>query len=59
MASFMPAAPDQASEAQTCLEVDLFEVSAEHAQLDLEDETQAAEAIGLAEPAARLTASSR
>ncbi len=44
---------DQVGQAQTCLGVDLFEVIAELAQLDLEDGTQAAEAIRLAERAER------
>lgn len=44
---------DQAGEPQTCMAVDLFEVIAELAQLDLEDGTQAAEAVGLAERAQR------
>ena len=44
---------DQLGEPQTCLAVDLFEVIAELAQLDLEDETQAAEAMSIAERAER------
>ena len=44
---------DHVDEPQTCLAVDLFEVIAELAQLDLEDRTQAAEAISLAERAGR------
>lgn len=44
---------DQVDEPQTCLAVDLFEVIAELAQLCLEDRTQAAEAISLAERAGR------
>jgi hypothetical protein len=44
---------DQVGEPQSCLRVDLFEVIAELAQLDLEDEGQAAEAIRLAEQAER------
>ena len=43
----------RAGEPQTCLRVDLFEVIAELAQLDLDDEGQAAEAIRLAEQAER------
>jgi hypothetical protein len=39
--------------AQICLAVDLFEVIAELAGLDLERHEQAAEAIGLAEEAQR------
>ena len=42
---------DRLGEPQSCLGVDLFEVIAELAQLDLEDEAQAAEAIRLAERA--------
>ena len=44
---------DQTCQPQTCLGVDLFEVIAELAQLDLEDRRQAAEAIRLAERAER------
>jgi hypothetical protein len=40
-------------EPQTCWGEDLFEVIAELAQLDLDDDTQAAEAVGLAEQALR------
>jgi hypothetical protein len=42
-------APD--SETQTCLGLDLFEIVAELAELDLEDGAQAAEAIKLASSA--------
>lgn len=42
---------DQLGEPQTCLGVDLFEVIAELAQLDLDHAAQAAEAIRLAERA--------
>ena len=42
---------DRLGEPQSCLGVDLFEVIAELAQLDLEDAAQAAEAIRLAERA--------
>jgi hypothetical protein len=42
---------DCTSEAQVCLAVDLFEVIAELAGLDLEQREQAAEAIALAEHA--------
>lgn len=41
------------SEPQTCLGVDLFEVIAELADLDLDDTEQAAEAISLADQAQR------
>jgi hypothetical protein len=44
---------DAAHGAQICLAVDLFEVIAELAGLDLERHEQAAEAIGLAEEALR------
>jgi hypothetical protein len=44
---------DAAHMAQICLAVDLFEVIAELAGLDLERHEQAAEAIGLAEEAQR------
>ena len=44
---------DQLGVPQSCLGVDLFEVIAELAQLNLEDGTQAAEAISLAERAQR------
>jgi hypothetical protein len=39
---------DTVSEAQICLPIDLFEVIAELAGLDLEDDGQSAEAVGLA-----------
>jgi hypothetical protein len=39
---------DTTSEAQICLPIDLFEVIAELAGLDLEDDQQSAEAVGLA-----------
>jgi len=42
-----------AAETQICLGVDLFEVIAELAGLDLEDSAQAAEAVALAEDAIR------
>jgi hypothetical protein len=41
----------EAADAQVCLAVDLFEVIAELAALDLEQSDQAAEAIGLADDA--------
>jgi hypothetical protein len=44
---------DHVTEPQTCLSVDLFEVIAELADLDLDDTTQAAEAISLADQAQR------
>ncbi len=44
---------EEAGEPQTCMAVDLFEVIAELARLDLEDRAQAAEAVGLAERAQR------
>ena len=44
---------DQDGEPQTCLGIDLFEVIAELAQLDLDDGTQTAEAIRLAALAER------
>ena len=44
---------DQVGAPQTCLRVDLFEVIAELAGLDLDDEGQATEAIHLAEQAER------
>jgi hypothetical protein len=44
---------DQFGEPQTCWGVDLFEVIAELAQLDLDDRSQAAEAIQLASRAHR------
>lgn len=43
----------EAGEPQTCLAVDLFEVIAELAQLELEDARQAEEAIRLAKEAQR------
>ena len=42
---------DDVTEPQTCLSVDLFEVIALLAALDLDDATEAAEAISLAEAA--------
>jgi hypothetical protein len=42
---------DAAEEAQICLGVDLFEVVAELAELDLDDEEQAEEATRLADDA--------
>jgi hypothetical protein len=39
---------DTMNEAQICLAVDLFEVIAELAGLDLDDDSQSAEAVGLA-----------
>jgi hypothetical protein len=42
---------DEASEPQICLAVDLFEVIAELAELDLERQDQAAEALALANDA--------
>jgi hypothetical protein len=44
---------DESGEPQTCLGVDLFEVIAELVHLDLEDQTQGAEAASLAECAKR------
>jgi hypothetical protein len=44
---------DRSDEPQTCMGVDLFEVIAELARLDLEDATEAAEAISLADRAQR------
>jgi hypothetical protein len=44
---------DHVTKPQTCLSVDLFEVIAELAGLDLDDPTQAAEAMGLAAQAHR------
>lgn len=44
---------DQPGEPQTCIGLDLFEVIAELAQLDLDDRYQAAEAVALAERALR------
>jgi hypothetical protein len=44
---------DHVTEPQTCLSVDLFEVIAELTDLDLDDTTQAAEAISLADQAQR------
>jgi hypothetical protein len=44
-------------EAQICLGIDLFEVIAELAGLDLDDETQAAEATRLSEEARQRLAS--
>ncbi|MGZ6576445.1 MAG: hypothetical protein ACXVHJ_36360 [Solirubrobacteraceae bacterium] len=44
---------DHVTQPQTCLSVDLFEVIADLADLDLDDPTQAAEAIGLAAQAQR------
>ncbi len=43
--------PHDAGQPETCMGVDLFEVIAELAQLDLEDATQAAEAVRLADRA--------
>ena len=45
--------PDADAAPQICLAVDLFEVIAELARLDLEDATEAAEAISLADRAQR------
>lgn len=45
----------EATEPQICLAVDLFEVIAELAALDLERQDQAAEALALAEDAQRQT----
>jgi 23S rRNA G2445 N2-methylase RlmL len=45
----------EACEAQVCLAVDLFEVIAELAELDLERAGQAAEAVALSEDAQRRT----
>ena len=42
---------DHVAERQTCASVDLFEVIAELADLDLDDPTQATEAISLADQA--------
>ena len=42
-----------AAEPQTCLAVDLFEVIAEVAELDLDDPTESAEAVSLAGQALR------
>jgi hypothetical protein len=50
---------DDRSDVQTCLAVDLFEVIAELAGLDLEDEIQAAEAMGMAARALLRTAADR
>jgi hypothetical protein len=44
---------DTVHEPQICLAVDLFEVIAELAGLDLEDDSQSAEAVALAEHAQR------
>jgi hypothetical protein len=44
---------DTTDEPQICLGVDLFEVIAELAGLDLEESPQAAEALGLADDARR------
>jgi hypothetical protein len=44
---------DTTERSQVCLAVDLFEVVADLAGLDLDDEAQAAEAIALAEDAQR------
>lgn len=44
---------DRKDEPQTCWAVDLFEVIAELAQLDLDDPRQAAEALSLAANAQR------
>lgn len=44
---------DQQGEPQTCWEVDLFEVIAELAQLDLDDPAQSTEAVNLATRAHR------
>jgi hypothetical protein len=46
---------EEASEPQICLAVDLFEVIAELARLDLERPDQAAEALGLSQHAQRRT----
>ena len=46
-------AGDPVEETQTCLGLDLFEIVAELADLDLEDGAQAAEAIELASSAQR------
>ena len=51
--SFYARPADAVSEPQICLAVDLFEVVAEIADLDLEDPEQAAEAIALADDARR------
>jgi hypothetical protein len=45
--------PDAVNEPQICLAVDLFEVIAELAGLDLEDASQSAEAVALADRAQR------
>jgi hypothetical protein len=44
---------DDASEPQICLGVDLFEVIADLADLDLDDTSHAAEAVSLADDAQR------
>jgi hypothetical protein len=44
---------DHVAKPQTCVSVDLFEVIAELAALDLDDPTQAAEAMSLAAQAQR------
>jgi hypothetical protein len=44
---------DHVTKPQTCLSVDLFEVIAELAALDLDNTTRAAEALGLAAQAQR------
>ncbi len=44
---------DHVTQPQTCLSVDLFEMIAELADLDLDDPAQAAEAMGLAAQAQR------
>jgi hypothetical protein len=46
---------EEASEPEICLAVDLFEVIADLAGLDLEDATQAAEAMSLAQQARERT----
>jgi hypothetical protein len=44
---------DTVSEPQICMAIDLFEVIAELAGLDLEDSSQSAEAVALADRAQR------
>jgi hypothetical protein len=50
---FLARRSDHCEEPQICWAVDLFEVIAELARLDLDDRTQGTEAIGLAERAGR------
>jgi hypothetical protein len=52
-ADVFPARADHVTERQTCSNVDLFEVIAELADLDLDDTTQAVEAISLPDQAQR------